>query len=122
MIKSGKPKKQRKFRYNAPLHLRQHFLNVHLSKDLKDKLKIKKRSLQISKGDSIKVMKGGKKGTEGKVVGVNLRKGFIYVDSLKKKNARGKEYNVPLRANNVYITDLNLSDKVRAAKVKKFQA
>ncbi|MEM0149577.1 MAG: 50S ribosomal protein L24 [Candidatus Micrarchaeaceae archaeon] len=121
MIESSKPRKQRLYRFGAPLHMRQHFLHAHLSKELKEKMKLTKRSLQISKGDSVKVVSGGNKGKEGKVTKVNIRKGFIYIDSIKKKNSKGKEFDVPVHVSNVYITDLNLADKIRAAKVKSFQ-
>lgn len=118
MIASGKPRKQRNFRFNAPMHVRQHFTHSHLDKALRAKLNIKKSSIQISKGDTVKVMAGSKKGTTGKVTRVNLRTGRIFLDSLVKKNARGKEFNVGISASNVYITDLNLTDKIRAGKLK----
>ena len=97
--------------YNAPLHRRQHFLHAHISK----------RSIQIAKGDSAKVMKGSHKGKEGKVVRVDLRKGFVYLDTIKRKNSKGKELEVPIHVSNLYITSLNLSDKLRAAKIKSMQ-
>ena len=34
-----------------------------------------------------------------------------------KKNAKGKEFGIGISANNVYITALNLNDKIRAAKL-----
>jgi large subunit ribosomal protein L24 len=118
MLKSSQPRKQRRFRFNAPLHVRQHFLHAHVDKTLRAKLNIKKRSIQISKGDTVKVMAGGKKGTSGKVTRTDLRTGKIAIDSLVRKTARGKEFNIPISVSNVYITDLNLSDKYRAAKLK----
>lgn len=118
MIQSSKARKQRLFRFTAPMHSKQHFLHAHLDKALKAKLNIKKRAVQISKGDTVKVMAGGKRGTTGKVTRVNLRTGRIYLDSLMKKNARGKEFGVSISVSNVYITDLNLSDKVRAGKLR----
>ncbi|MGD0511023.1 MAG: 50S ribosomal protein L24 [Candidatus Micrarchaeaceae archaeon] len=118
MIKSGKPKKQRSFRFNAPLHVRQHFVHAHIDKQLKKRLSLKKSSVQISRGDTVKVMSGGNKGKTGKVTSVDLRTGRVRIDSLTKKNARGKEYNLSVNASNVYITDLNLTDKYRAAKLK----
>ncbi|MGD0729166.1 MAG: 50S ribosomal protein L24 [Candidatus Micrarchaeaceae archaeon] len=118
MIASGKPRKQRRFRFNAPMHVRQHFVHSHIDKSLKTKLNIKTRSTQISKGDTVKIMSGSKKGTSGKVTRVNLRTGRVYIDGLVKKNSRGKEFSLSVNASNVYITDLNLTDKVRAAKLK----
>ena len=113
---SSKPRKQRYFRFNAAMHLRQHFVHAHVDKELRARLGLKRRAVQISKGDTVKIMSGSKRGTTGKVARVNLRTGRIYLDSLMKKNARGKEFGIGISANNVYITALNLSDKVRAAK------
>ena len=114
MIRSSKPRKQRRFRFNAPLHERQHFTHAHLDKALRAKLGIKKAAVQICKGDTVKVMEGSKKGTTGKVTSVSLRSGRITLDSLIKKNAKAKEFGVTVHASNVYITDLNLKDKYRA--------
>jgi large subunit ribosomal protein L24 len=118
MMESGKPRKQRFFRYNAPLHIAQHFVNLHIDKQLAKRLGIKKRSIQVSKGDTVKVMSGGSKGKAGKVMRVDIKRGFLFIDSLKKKNARGKEYYVPVYCSNAYITEFNLGDKRRAAKLK----
>lgn len=118
MIGSSKPRKQRFFRFNAPLHVRQHFLHSHIDKSLKKKLNMKKSSVQISKGDTVRIMVGKNKGKSGKVIRVDLRTGKVSIDAITKKNAKGKEFNVPISASNVYITDLNLNDKVRAAKLK----
>ena len=118
MIKSSKPRKQRRFRFKAPLHELQHFSHSHVDKSLAKKLGITKRAVQVSKGDTIKIMSGKNRGKTGKVLRVDMRKGFLFIDSMKKKNSRGKEFDIPIRINNVYITDLNLSDKVRAGKLK----
>ncbi len=121
MIKSGKPRMQRKYRYTAPMHSRQHFLHVHLSKEARQKLGIKMRAVQVSKGDTVKIMSGSKKGTTGKVTRVSLRGGVLYIDSYKRKDAKGKELSVAVNASNVYITDLNLSDKLRVSRLKPTQ-
>ncbi|MDE1871291.1 MAG: 50S ribosomal protein L24 [Candidatus Micrarchaeota archaeon] len=117
MIRSSKPKRQRFFRFNAPLHVRQHFLHSHIDKQLRKRLSIKRSAVQISKGDTVKVMAGKNKGKSGKVIRVNLRTGKVSIDTFTKKNAKGKEFNIPISASSVYITELNLNDKVRAAKL-----
>jgi large subunit ribosomal protein L24 len=118
MIKSSKPRKQRKFRHTAPLHQMQHMAHAHISKELRQRLKIAKRSIQVSKGDTVKLVSGKKKGTTGKVVNVDLRKGKLSIDSMNRKDVKGKEKPVFVSISNVYITDLNLSDKKRAQKLK----
>ncbi len=121
MIASSKPKKQRKFRYTAPMHMRQRFVNAHISKELKEKLGIAKRSIEIRKGDSVKVVSGGQKGKSGKVSEVSIRRGFVYVDGIVRKTAKGKEIMVPIRASNLYITDLDLSDKYRKESIEGYK-
>jgi large subunit ribosomal protein L24 len=118
MIQSSQPRKQRLFRFTAPMHVRQHFVHSHIDKALIKKLGLSKKSVQICKGDTVKVMAGSKKGTTGKVTRVNLRTGRVDIDSLTRKNAKGKEITVGINASNVYITDLNLTDKYRANKLK----
>ncbi len=118
MIQSAKPRIQRLFRFTAPMHQRQHFMHAHLDKALRNKMGLKKRAIRIAKGDSVKIMAGSKKGTTGKVTSVDLRRGRIKISTLMKKNAKGKEFSVSISPSNVYITDLNLEDKMRAAKLK----
>ncbi len=118
MMSSSKPRTQRLFRYTAPMHVRQHFVHVHIDKALQAKMPSKRRAIEVVKGDTVKVMSGAKRGTTGKVTRVDLKTSKLYIDSLKKKNARGKEFSVPVSSNNVYITDFNLSDKFRADRLK----
>ncbi len=115
MIESAKPRKQRKFRFTAPLHERQNFVNVHISKELSSKLGIKRRAIEVRKGDTVKVMAGDHKGKSGKVLDVNLKTGKIKVDGVVRKNAKAKDLQIPLHASSVYLTDLDLSDKLRKA-------
>ncbi len=119
MIKSSKPRKQRKFRYNAPLHLRKHFVHAHLSKEAATKLNIKRRTIQVSRGDTVKIMSGSRKGKAGKVSKVDTVRGFLFIDGITRKNVRGRELQIPIRPNSVYITDVNMNDKMRAAKLTK---
>ena len=93
-------------------------MHAHIDKALKTKLKISKRAIQICKGDTVKVMSGSNFGKSGKIIKVDMRKGFVYLDTIKRKTMKGKEYDVPISCSNVYITDLNLTDKVRASILK----
>ncbi len=117
MIKSSQARKQRRFRLSAPAHVTQHFVRVGLDKQLAKKLGIKRRTVQLSKGDSVAVVSGAKKGKSGKVIRVNMKRGFAYIDTITRKNAKGKELNVPVYISNLKITDLNLTDKYRAGKL-----
>ncbi|MCC5994391.1 MAG: 50S ribosomal protein L24 [Candidatus Aenigmarchaeota archaeon] len=109
--KSKKPRKQRKFLYNAPLHLRRKMISAHLSKELREKYK--RRSFPLRTGDEVKVMRGEFKGVVGKVVKIDTKKYKVYVDTVKKKRSVGTEYLVPISPSNLMIIKLNLEDKYR---------
>jgi large subunit ribosomal protein L24 len=117
MIKSGKPRKQRKFRFTAPMHVRQKFVHVRVAKELAAKLAIKRRSIAVRRGDTVKVMSGGSRGKTGKVLSVDLRRGAVFIEGIARKNAKGKELPIPIKSSNVYAIDLDLGDKLRGAKV-----
>lgn len=109
--KSKKPRKQRKFLYNAPLHIRRKMISAHLSKELREKYK--RRSIPLRKGDEVKVMRGEFKGTIGKIVRIDTKEYKVYIDTVKKKKSIGTEYLVPIHPSNLLITNLNLEDKYR---------
>jgi large subunit ribosomal protein L24 len=109
-ISSKQPRKQRKYRHNAPLHIRSHFLAGHLSKELRGKYGT--RSIRIRAGDEVKVMRGQFAGRTGKVERVNtvyLRVFVTGVDSVKRDGTK-KLY--PLSPSNLLITKLG-DDKRR---------
>ena len=101
------------YRFTAPMHVRQKFVHVHISKELKQKLGIKKRTAQVHAGDTVKVMVGSNRGKTGKVSKVNMKRGIVMIEGIVRKNAKGKEQPIPIRTSNVYITDMNLNDKLR---------
>lgn len=112
---SKQPRKQRKYRYNAPLHIKGKFLNVHLSKDLKKKYN--KRSIRIRKGDTVKVMKGQFKKITGKIVSVNLGKCKVTIENVQHIRRDGTKSYYPIYPSNLMITSLNLDDKKRKIKL-----
>jgi len=109
--KSAKPRKQRKFLYTAPLHLRRKILSSHLSKELREKFK--RRALQLRKGDDVQVMRGKFKGKTGKVARVNYKKYRAYVEGITRKRTVGTEAQVSLHPSKLKIINLNLDDKRR---------
>ncbi len=117
MISSSQPRKQRLFRYNAPNHMRQKFVHAHVSKELAAKLGTKKRSIGIKRGDTVKIMSGQNRGKSGKILSVDLNMAVVFVEGISRKTAKGKEKPMPISASNVYLTDIDLGDKLRAAKV-----
>ena len=118
MITSGKPRKQRLFRYTASNSERQKLAHAHVSKELAKKLGIRLRSTSVRKGDTVRIMSGKSKGKSGKIIGVNLKSTTIFVENVVRKDAKGKEKHIPISASSVYITDFDLSDKLRAGKLR----
>lgn len=108
---SKKPKKQRKYRYNAPLHIKSKFLNVHLSKQLREKYK--KRSIRVKKGDKIKILKGQFKNKEGNIDRVLLKKTRVIVQGIEITKKDGTKTTYPIHPSNIMIIELNLEDKQR---------
>ncbi|MCX6798748.1 MAG: 50S ribosomal protein L24 [Candidatus Diapherotrites archaeon] len=115
-VVSSKPKKQRRFHSAKPLHLQQHALAGHLSKQLRQQLGT--RSIPVRKGDTVKVMRGNKKGTEGKVSAVSYRKGLVFIDKLVRKKVDGSEVPLPVSASNLLVVDLERSDAKRLKRIK----
>ena len=108
---SKKPRKQRKFRLGAPLHIKQKFVHTHLSKDLRKKYG--KRSVGLRKGDKIKVMAGQFRKLEGKVEKIDLKKTRVFVNGAEITKKDGTKKMLALNPSNLMITELNLDDKFR---------
>ncbi|MEM4348142.1 MAG: 50S ribosomal protein L24 [Candidatus Anstonellaceae archaeon] len=102
---SKQPRKQRKFRMRAPLHLRKKMVAAHLSKELRQKLGTARRSAPVHKGDKVKIMRGEKKGHIGKVLRVELSRLKVYVEGATRKNSKGVEKPFPVDPSNLLILD-----------------
>lgn len=110
-IKSKQPRKQRKYRYNAPLHIKQKFVSAHFSKELRKKYN--KRSATLRKGDNVKVMRGQFKNKTGKVDKISLAKTYVYVSGIETVKRDGTKSRHPIHPSNLMITELNMDDKER---------
>ena len=108
---SKKPRKQKKYRLNAPLHIKQKLSHSHLSKDLRKKYG--KRNLGVRKGDKVKIMRGQFKKHEGKVERLDLRSSLVFVSGAELTKKDGTKKLLPLHSSNIMITELNLDDKRR---------
>ena len=111
--RSKQPRKQRKFRANAPLHIKHKFLSAHLSEDLRKKHN--KRSMPLRKKDKVKVLRGKFKGKIGEVEEVSLKRTRIFVKGVEIKKDEGRAIKFPVQPSNVVILELNLDDKRRKA-------
>ncbi|WP_100182162.1 50S ribosomal protein L24 [Candidatus Nitrosotenuis aquarius] len=101
--------------YQASQSLRSKLLCGHLSKDLKNKYH--KRSVRVTEGDTVKVVRGEFKGVSGKVTRVSAMKNGVAVEGIKKEKLKGGNLDVFIHTSNVIVTDLNTEDKWRAAKL-----
>ena len=108
---STKRSKQRKYRFNAPLHIKQKLVHSHLSKDLRKKYG--KRNMGVRKGDKVKIMRGQFKKHEGKVERLDLKKSLVFVSGADSTKKDGTKRLMPTHPSNLMITELNLDDKIR---------
>jgi large subunit ribosomal protein L24 len=116
-VRSKQPRKQRKYRFNAPKHIMHKFLGATLSKELRKKHGI--RNIAIRKDDIVKIMRGQFKGKTGKIAEVDVKISKVYVDGIEIIKKEGTKIRFPIHASNVMITALNLEDKKRAKKFQK---
>ncbi len=111
---SSKPNKQRKYRHNAPLHVKGKFMNAHLSKELRAKYNM--RAVRVRVGDKVRIMRGQYKKLEGKVERVDISKLKIYVSKAEIVKRDGSKSTYPIDPSNVLIVELHLDDKHRLTK------
>lgn len=110
---SSQTRKQRKYRFNSPLHIKHKFLSANLSKELRKKLG--RRSLEVRKQDTIKIMRGEFKKKTGKVASVDLKRTRIVIEGIQRKKKDGTKVNVYFNPSNMQILEIK-EDKYRLAK------
>ncbi|MFH0973471.1 MAG: 50S ribosomal protein L24 [Candidatus Micrarchaeota archaeon] len=101
---SAQPRKKRLALYEAPLHSRQKLAAAHLSKELR--AKIKKRCVQLKKGDKVRIMRGSFKKREGRVTRVDLKRSVAFVEGIVRKKQSGKEVQAAIQASKLLIIEL----------------
>ena len=116
-ISSVQVRKQRKYRYNAPLHLRHKFLSANLSKELREKYN--KRNVPLRKDDEVLVMRGKFSKKKGKILLVNLKISKVKIVGLTRKKVDGTDVNVSFDPSNLQIINLNLEDIKRLKDIKR---
>ncbi len=108
---SRQVRKQRKYRLNAPFHIRRSFLSAHLSKELRKKHG--KRSIAVRKGDEVLVMRGNSRDKKGKVESVDVKRAKIAIEGINKKKRDGTKIKIYFEPSNLQIISLNLDDRKR---------
>ena len=114
---SKQPRKQRKYRYNSPLHIKHKFVSSHLSKELREKYK--RRALPARKGDKVKISRGEFKGKSGKIDHLNVKREKVYVEGITVTKRDGTKVIRPINPSNLIILELNLDDKMRQKIIKR---
>ena len=115
--RSTQTRKQRKYRYNAPLHVKQKMAHVHLSKELREKHGF--RNAQVKKGDKVKILRGKFSKKEGKVERVDLKDGKVYVTGMEMIKKDGTKVLASFDPSNLMITTLDTSGKKRKVTARK---
>jgi large subunit ribosomal protein L24 len=110
-MKTTKPTKQRKRLYQANLNERYRRFSAPLSSNLKDSHGT--NSVPVRKGDTVMIMRGDRKGSEGKVTQINRKKYQIIIEGANREKVDGTSIPVPIHPSKVMITRLNLDDKRR---------
>ena len=109
------PSKQRTNQRRAPLHEKQHQVRATLAEDLSEEYG--QRNVRVNEGDTVEVMRGDYAGEEADVVNVDLRDAVVHVEDVTLETADGEEVPRPLEASNLRVTDLDLSDDRREARL-----
>jgi large subunit ribosomal protein L24 len=110
-MKTTKPTKQRKRLYQAPVTQRYRRFSAPLASKLKESHGT--NSVPVRKGDTVMIMRGDRKGFEGKVTQVNRKNYRIFVEGADREKVDGTKISVPIHPSKVMITRLNLDDKWR---------
>ncbi len=111
---STDPSKQRNYRENAPLHVKDKLVSANLDPELREELGT--RSIPIRVGDRVRVMRGDESGEEGIVNGVDRRKERVFVNGIDNEKQDGSTREKALRPSNLQVTALNIDDENRLAK------
>ena len=112
---SKQPRKQRTRQRRAPLHEKQKQVRAHLSDDLREAYGT--RSVRVAEGDTVEVQRGDFAGETAEVVDVDLRATAIEIEDVTIETADGEEVPRALDASNVQVTDLDLEDERREARL-----
>jgi large subunit ribosomal protein L24 len=108
---STQPRKQRKFIYKAPLHIRHKLMSVTLSEELREQYG--RRSLPVKKGDTVKVMRGDFRDHEGKIEKVELKNYRVMIEGMSVQKPDGNKVYHPVHPSNLMIIELDMEDEER---------
>jgi large subunit ribosomal protein L24 len=114
---STKARTQRKRAANAPLHVKRILASSHLAPEIHEKAKGRMpRAVPVRKGDTVRIMRGGFRGREGKVVSVDRTDGTVVVEGITIEKVDEKKVPRPLHASNLMIIRMDDTDAWRRRK------
>jgi large subunit ribosomal protein L24 len=92
---------------------------ISVSSNLADNLKkqYNKRSVNVIKGDTVKILRGEYKGVEGKVEKINALNGRLSIEGVQREKIKGGQVKVQIHSSNVVISSLKLDDDYRKNKM-----
>ena len=112
-----KPRTQRRKLFQAPAHRRQKQFSALLADNLKKKHGT--NAVPVKTGDTVRLMRGDRKGFEGKVIRVDRQKYKIFVEGVTREKVDGTAVPIPIHPSKVMIINLNLDDKWRRETLKR---
>jgi large subunit ribosomal protein L24 len=74
------------------------------------------RALPIRKGDVVRIMRGGFRGKEGKIVSVDTRKGTAVIEGITIEKVDEKKVPRPVHASNLLLIKMDDTDAWRRKK------
>jgi large subunit ribosomal protein L24 len=110
-MKATKPRTQRRRIYNAAAHATHRYFSAPLTLDLKEKYNT--NAIPVKTGDTVRVMRGDRKGFEGRIIRTDRKKHRIYVEGVTREKVDGTSIPIPIHPSKVMIVNLNLDDKWR---------
>ena len=90
-------------------------MRATLSEELREEYG--KRNVRVNAGDTVEVLRGDFAGEEGEVIEVDLKAAVIHVEDVTIEKADGEETPRPLDTSNVRVTELDLDDDRRTARL-----
>ncbi|MFH1451608.1 MAG: 50S ribosomal protein L24 [archaeon] len=115
--RSVQPRKQVKFRANAPSHIKHKFMCATLDKPLREKYG--RKNIEVRKGDEVKVMGGKFAKKIGKIGVVDVGNTRIQIDGLQRSKKGGEKLETWFHPSKVKIISLYTDDAKRFKRGKK---
>jgi large subunit ribosomal protein L24 len=110
-MQATKPRTQRRRLFQAPAHVRHQHFAAPLSPELKKKHGT--NAVPVRVGDTVRIMRGDRKGVEGKVNRVDRAKYRIFVEGVTRTKVDGSTIPISIHPSKAMITSLDLNDKWR---------